>query len=288
MNELVVEKDKGILSPYFQIHLFPAWDEKRKSYKSLWNAKYPGKTEAEFWANVKPKDEVDKAGNFQQRPIKKSGLIFPATNYHERKPGDEFPKDLKLVFYTDPNCALKAKGDTTSEIILGWSSSMQKFFVPGVRCKSYWDSNELLLDFLKLKKEIEEKTKARVLVSRFDGNVTQESTWSNNILQFTRIHGFPFPRIEFVRYKVDELAAPVEAEWKADKFLFEPGFSETEEGAEFLKQTFGFKTKKAAKKDDGPDTLICAYQTLVELGYVSAIGLSTEFVSVSNRQIKRL
>jgi hypothetical protein len=284
-NHLLLEQEKGILSPEFVLHIYPAWDDKRKwNAKSLWPQKYPAKTEDELKALMKPKDDYDWSGDFQQHPIKKSGNIFPDTFYAE---WDMLPKDIKSVTFTDPNCALKAKGDTTAITALGFSPSQQKFFISRARCKSYDNSNDLLTDLLMMLKEW--KPFAHIIDNAFDGNVAQESTWENNIRNFTRVHQFPYPAITFKRYKIDDLAAPVEAEWKQNKFLFPTGFSKTEEGKRYLKQLFGFSTKKAKKKDDAPDSLISAYTFLVEKG-IAHIGANsgTEFISVSQRQIHKI
>ena len=283
MNYLVEEKEKGLLSENFEVHCFPAWDQKRKP-QSIWSIKYPAKSEAEMKDRMKPRDQYDWAGNFQCKPVKKSGEIFPDTFYKE---WDFIPKDLKSVVYTDPNCSLKFKGDTTAITVLGWSASVQKFYVSVARCKSYSNSNDLLRDYLMILKEWKEIS--RIIDSAFDGNVAQESQWENNIRNFARISGFPFPAIAFKRYKVDDLSSPVEAEWKADKFLFPPGFSKTFEGKEYLKQLFSFSTKKEKKKDDAPDSLICAYTFLVDKGIAHASSsLGVQFKSVSQRQIHKI
>jgi hypothetical protein len=283
-NFLVNEEDKGLLSENFVLHLYPAYDEKRKGRKSVWFSRYPALSEAQMKEMMKPKDEYDWLGNFQCKPIKRSGEIFPQEFYQE---WDFLPKDLKSVVYTDPNCSLKHKGDTTAITVLGWSPSVQKFFISNARCKSYASSNDLLRDYLMLLKEF--KDVARIIDSAFDGNVAQESQWENNIRNFARLSGFPFPAIAFKRYKVDDLSSPVEAEWKASKFLFPPGFSKTPEGKEYVKQLFSFSTKKDKKKDDAPDSLICAYTFLVDKGIAHASSsLGVQFKSVSQRQIHRI
>lgn len=283
MNHLVEEKEKGILSENIEVYCYPAWETNRRP-QSLWHTKYPAKSEEQMKDLMKPLDEYDWAGNFQTHPKKKSGNIFPKDNYRE---WDFIPKDLKSVTYTDPNCSLKTKGDTTAVTCLGWSPTVQKFYITTARCKSYSSSNDLLRDFLMMLKEFKEL--ARIIDSAFDGNVAQESQWDNNIRNFARLSGFPFPPIAFKKYRVDDLSSPVEAEWKADKFLFPPGFIKTKEGKEYMKQTFAFSSKKAKKKDDAPDSLICAYTFLVEKGIAHATkSLGVEFHSVSQRQIHKI
>lgn len=284
-NILQEEEDKGILSEYFIIHNYAAWDASRPpKQRSLWNAKYPASSEDELKTMMKPKDEYDWAGNFQGRPKKKSGDIFPDTHYNE---WDFLPADLKSVVYGDLNCALKAKGDTTALTALGFSPSTQNFYIPAAICKSYADSNPLLEDYLMMLKLWKES--AHIIDTAFDGNVSQESQWTNNIRNFSRLRGFPFPAVVFKKYKVDELVSPVEAEWKANKFFYPPGFSKTEEGKKYLKQVFSFRTKKAKKKDDAPDSLISAYTFLIEKGIAHMTTSSGfEHKSVSQRAIHKI
>lgn len=289
-NILLNEYEKGILSENFEMHLYPAWDDKRPGkYKSIWYSRYPAKSESELKVMMKPKDQHDWNGNYQTRPTKKSGDHFPDSFYHEwgTASGVELPADLKAVLYVDPNISLKGKGDTTAIPCFGFSAKLQKYFITAARCRSYFDSSELLKDLLTLKKQEEDRSISVIAVG-MDGNVTQESIWENNILQFTRLTGFPFPYILYKKYKVDDLVTSVEGEYKKDKFYFPPGFSQTEEGKEFLKQFFTFTTKKAKKKDDAPDSLICAYTLLLELGISFTVSSDVEWHSVSNRQIHKI
>ena len=284
-NTLLLEEEKGILSKEFVLHVYPAWDAKRPYHqRSLWPQKYPAKSEDELKQLMKPKDEYDWAGNFQQAPVKKSGKIFPREFYNE---WDKLPDDIRSVSYTDLNLSLKKKGDTTALTVFGFSPNTQNFYISAARCKSYDNSDDLLSDFLIILRD--NKERVRIIDNAFDGNVAQESVWDNNIRNYTRQHGFPFPAITFKKYRVDDLAAPIEAEWKAGKIFFPPGFSKTTEGEQYLKQTFGFISKKKKKTDDAPDSLICAYTFLVEKGiaYINK-NYGTEFISVSQRQIHKI
>lgn len=284
-NQIKKEHDAGILSDNFILHIYPAWDSSRPpKQRSLWYAKYPADSEEELKKLMKPKDDIDWSGDFQQNPQKRSGKIFPDTYYAE---WDFIPRDLKSVIYTDPNLSLKQKGDTTASTGLGWSVSTQRFYIFLGRCKSYDSSNDLLFDYLMAMKQWRQL--ANIIDTAMDGNVAQEAQWTNNINNFARIHGFPFPPIQFKKYKVDDLVSPVETEWKRNMFLFPPGFSKTEEGKAYLKQLFGFRTKKAKKKDDAPDSLISAYTFLVELGIAfTTTGSGFEYKSVTRRNIHKI
>jgi hypothetical protein len=284
-NQLVDELDKGILSDNIEVHLFAAWDGKRPpTQRSLWQSRFPAKSEEELKKLCKPKDDYDWDGNFQGRPREKSGDIFPDTYYRE---WDKLPDDIQAVIYTDPNTSEKSKGDTTAISSFGFSSSTQQFYVTGARCRSYFHSNELLTDILKLQSQ-EVNRGVDIITLGMDGNVTQESNWKNNISNYILIHKVPYPVVLFRKYTVDNLATNLESLWKENKILFPPGFAQTEEGKEFMKQFFGFRLKKAKKKDDGPDSIICAYTLLVELGIAYILTDDPLMIALSTRRVKRI
>ena len=99
-----------------------------------------------------------------------------------------------------------------------------------------------------------------------DGNVGQESTWTNNIRHWSRRNKRPFPHVEFRRYRVDLLAKNVEGAWKASRILFKEGVTLTPEGKRAIDQIVTFVGKKKGRKDDAPDALISAFELLHELG----------------------
>lgn len=281
MNQLLKEQEANILSPNIRLHSYKAWDEHRPpKQRSLWPQKYPAQSESELKNLLKPRDNNDWAGNFQQSPREVSGDIFPMEFYHE----SPIPDDLKAIVFCDPNLALKGKGDTTAVCCLGFSVSQMKFYISAARCKSYADSNELLKDLLNL--YLSEKERGvSIFTIGFDGNVNQESTWTNHIINFSRINNALFPHVEFRKYHVDDLIKSVELDWKQDKFNFPPGFRQSKEGRRFSEQLFDFAGKKAKKKDDAPDALVSAYELLHEFGAVRFFGPPGRVRSVSNRNI---
>lgn len=284
MNHLVREQVKGVLSPYFKLHIFPAWgifhplqvedpacgggdkgevinpQSEIRIPKSLWPQRYPAQSEEELKALCKPRDLYDWLGNFQGTPRAKSGDIFPDTFYAE---WSHLPPDLRGVIFTDPNCSLKEKGDTTAITALGWSPSTFKYYVIGAHCKSYDDSDKLLMDVLVLRGLLSDVLLGGYL--GFDGNVNQESTWTNNVRNFIRIHKMPLPHIEYRRYDVDLVLKNTQGEYQKGNILFPPEFRKSDEGIRYTDQLFAFKGKKANKKDDAPDSLICAYELLQNL-----------------------
>jgi hypothetical protein len=284
MNYLFTEQERGVLSEEFILHKHPAWDPSRKgTSRSIWFERFPAKSETEMKKMCAPMDDHDWDGNFQGTPTEKSGEIFPDTFYQEWR---ELPPDLRGVIFLDPNCSLKSKGDTTAVTCLAFSIMHQKYFITSARCKSYSDPNQLIKDFLILR-AAEKIREICIIAQAFDGNVAQESTWTNFLLNFSQLHNMPLPFIEFKRYKVDDLASVAENEWKASKFLFPPGFRKTEEGKRYTDQLFKFKTKKAHGKDDAPDTLISALELMQEYHINLLGGNAPAFTSVSKRSITK-
>jgi hypothetical protein len=102
----------------------------------------------------------------------------------------------------------------------------------------------------------------------FDGNVSQESTWSNNVRNYCKLKGKPVFPFVYKKYKVNELAKNAQLVYNANKIFFPPGFAKTPDGKTFLEQLFSFTGKKSSRKDDAPDWLICSNELIVERGFV--------------------
>jgi len=281
MHQLFKEEEAGILSPNIIMHKYKAWDETRPpKQRSLWPQKYPAASESGLKEQLKPRDANDWAGNFQQEPREASGDIFPMANYRE----EDITNDIRAVIYCDPNLALKSKGDTTAIACLGFSVTRMRYYITAARCRSYSNSNELLMDLLNMYNE-QKRRGVRIFTLGFDGNVNQESTWTNNLYNFCALHKTLFPHVEFKRYHVDDLVKSPELDWKSDKFCFPVGFRQTQEGKRFTDQVFDFAGKKAKKKDDAPDCLVSAYELLHEFGAVALLRQYQRVQSISNRNI---
>jgi len=288
LNHLRLEQEKGILSEYFKLYIYPAWDSSRPGLaKSVWYSRYPARTEQEMKAFLKPKDKYDWAGNFQQKPIRRGADIFPEEFYQE---WDEMPKDLKSVIYTDPNLSKKGKGDTTAAGAMGYSFSKQAFYIPALFCKSYSDSNELLSDIFNLRASLTKQGK-QIYCIGMDGSVSQESHWSMHVRNYAKNSGFPVPYIDYKNYKVDALIKNAESIYKNRQIFFPPGFIKTETGAAFMDQFCSFKGKKAGKVDDAPDWFICAIEMLFEMSLVmygqGAYYSGKEIISHSSRDLNK-
>lgn len=184
----------------------------------------------------------------------KFGHIFPPSHYGEY---DVLPDDARGVLYTDPNLAKKAKGDTASVTVLAFSPSAGKYFVLDALCESFSDSSLLLNAVLAMKTD-------RVTALAFDGNVSQESVWTDAVRNWCRLHEIPFPPIEYKRYRVDDLAKNANVAWSEKRILFPRGFRDTVPGKRYLSQLFAFEGKKAGNLDDAPDSLVCAFEFLHE------------------------
>lgn len=285
-NELLEEQEKGIGSKSIVVHVFPAWDSNRPyKQRALWPQRFPAKSEEELMEMVVIEDRYDWLGNYQQRPEEKSGEIFPKSFYSEWA---TLPNDVQAVIWVDPNCSEKKKGDTTGMPCLGFSPTTKKFYITNMRCKSYFLSNDLLTDLLRLQQN-EVSKGISIITIGMDGNVSQESIWKNNIHNFVTINRFPFPFVNFRKYNVDLLVTNLESIYKCGDLLFPPNFASSEEGKAALKQFNGFRMKKANKKDDFPDAVICAYTLLIELGVSFILDSNiNQMVSVNNYKVKRL
>lgn len=255
MNRLLTKQEEGTLPDDWAVHVAPAWTDDRGP---LWPERFPAESKAELRRLLDPYDDEEWAGDFQQQPQPPSGRFFKRTGYRTFSglPGPQ----ARGVLYCDPNLSKKGKGDTTAIVALFYDASADQYLVPYARCQSYSDSNALLDDVLEAKRRFGH----RLAALGFDGHVTQESTWTNNVRHWCRTKGLPFPTIQWCRYDVGALAKNTQMAWKEGRIAFPAGFSETEEGKRFLAQTYAFTGRKRSSgaKDDAPDALICAFELL--------------------------
>jgi len=175
----------------------------------------------------------------------------------------ELPSDAKGVIYCDPNLSKKQKGDTTAIVKLLYSALSQCYYVEDVVCKSFDDANELLKSLFALY-----HNDPKIFSICFDGNVNQESQWTQHIRNFSQIYNTPVPVVDYKKYSVDDLSKNAAILWNEGRIKFRAGISETVDGSEFLTQLYSFTSKKNNKtRDDAPDALICAIQSLFDRGY---------------------
>jgi len=250
--------DDGLLASHWIVHVARAWERGR----SLWPARYPARSEDEMRVMVRAADEVDYQNNYNQNPTIPEGGTFDAKHVQWY---NALPRDARGVAYVDPNLALKAKGDTTAIVVLMYSSSTDTFYVR-LRCRSYADAGDLLSDALDM------CDPQRVRGLAMDGNVNQESHWTNHIRSWARLHQRPYPTVAFKRYRTDELATNCQTVWNEGRICFDESLRGSEEMTTALRQIVQFTSKKARRKDDAPDSLICAYQFITERGLVRAAG----------------
>lgn len=261
-NRLKIALEKGELSGLINIYPFPAWSNEMTANTpylgSVWQAKYPAKSESEMKEMVNPQNDVEWS-EAQCDPVLKSGELFPRVYVKTYKTAS-LPTDAYGPAYCDPNMSLKGKGDTTAMAALLYSRSTDIYYVHKPKCMSYSNPNDLLLDFLKMF----DPTKIRIMA--MDGHVNQESTWTANIRNFVMLKGIPLPPIRFCRYNVDMISGHLSALYKEGKIRFPEEYLETEEGKEFMNQFHSFISKKENGLDDAPDVLICLYALGLELG----------------------
>lgn len=255
-NRLKLEQEQGILPKHIKVYIFPAWNEKEKSVrkKALWFERFPAKSEAELRSMLRVADVSEWQGDFQQNPIPPDGLLFKRRDNltFEAK---NLPRDARGVVYCDPNLSKKGKGDTTCIVQLLYSPTEDKYFIPKLFCRSFSDSNLLLSSILSLRDE-------RIRCLGMDGHVAQESSWTNNIRNYSKIYGIPYPPVEYCRFNVDELSKNAQLVWEESKIVIASDALASRDGQNFLTQLYAFSGKKANRKDDAPDALVCGLELL--------------------------
>lgn len=250
---LRMQYEQNLLPKNFNVYVYKAW----AGNKPLWFERYKAKTESELKAVIQPLSESDWQANFQQNPIPPEGDFFKRdlfSNYVA------LPPDARGIVYCDPNLSKKSMGNTTAIVPLLYSPANDLYYVPEVVCKSFSDSNALIDSLLQLKNSYK-----NIQGIAFDGNVTQESTWSQHIRNYCQLKGFPIPLIEYKRYRVNDLAKNLQLAYAEGKIKFAPDFFKTVDGERFLSQFYAFAgTKKDGASDDAPDALICAFEFIHE------------------------
>ena len=195
-----------------------------------------------------------------------SGLMFKR-NFHQTY--NQLPERKIGVIYCDPNLSLKGKGDTTAIVKMYYSPLDGYFYIEDVVCRSFKNSNDLLDNVLKLY-----GGDCRFIA--FDGNFAQESSWTNNVQNYSIQKGLPFPLIEYKRYRVDDTAKTTQYLWNDRQIFFNPNLENTDDGKRFMSQVYQFNGKKNTAKgqhDDAPDALICAINYMYDLNIVASKGV---------------
>ncbi len=266
-NKLKKMADNNLLYPNWHYYEFPAWSDKQKNVAgvrikkgSLWYEKYPAGSVDELKYLLGVADESNWLGEYQQSPAPPEGEFFKRDYFQTYKPGD-LPADARGIVFCDPNLAKKGKGDTTAIVALLYSSKTDLYYVADAVCKSFDNSNELLDAVMNIR-----FGGLNLSAVAFDGNVTQESTWSNNIKNWSRINSVPYSSVEYKRYRVDDLAKNCQMAYSQKRILFNSAFSDSPEGERFKRQLFSFTSKKSNKTDDAPDALISAFEFITERG----------------------
>ena len=254
VNVLLVRQDNKVQNPFVEVHLFPIWN----NGKPLWFTKYPARTIEELKILTKSTSDAQWAEDMG-RPIDDDGNIFDRDFYGEY---DSIPNDVIGVIYTDQNLAKKGKGDTTAITPLYHSRHNDCFYVVDPYCRNTTQA-------LTLFNAILDRYNVNIVEIGMDGNVSQESYWTDLLIanEDKNQELFWLKRyMVFKNYKVDNIATNAQILWEQRKILFPKGFKETTDGKEYLSQLFSFRGKKAGKKDDAPDSLICAIQMIYERG----------------------
>lgn len=284
-NHLLREHEAGTLDASWRVFAFQAWGLNGQATAGpLWPERFPAKNEAALRAMLKPMDEETWAGSYQQQPRKPKGFYFESSRYEEY---DSVPSDAVALTWCDPNLAEKSKGDTTAMCALLYSRATGKKYIFRPRCRSFRDSNDLLDAYFDIVSDLY-AVRIPVVAMGFDGNVSQESHWLNHLRNYAYRRSMPFPRVEFRRYRVNDIAKNTQADFNAGGYLFPAGFARTDEGKRFVDQLWAFTGRKASRKDDAPDALICITEFLYEKGFSERPPVDTRYFSVRKRRISPL
>jgi hypothetical protein len=279
-NRLVREKLLGMLDRKFHVQVFPAWgpyyDKKGNFYASkigtvdgpLWKSRYPVESKEELRDAMSASDDADWAGQ-QQEPKKPSGNFFKSAKLALY---DGLPGNLVGITYIDPNLSMKEKGDRTCSGALLYSFDTNLFYAAGLRYRSYSDSDDLLADARDLAKWLLVND-VDLIASGMDGNVNQESTWTNNLLHYCKSHGFMLPPVHFKKYNVEWISKNAQLLWVNDKIRMPKTWLDQDEEKSFYDDLWAFTGRKLpGASDDGPDWLCCAVQLLTEFGIGTSDG----------------
>lgn len=252
VHQLRIQKENNLLPKDWEVFSYKAFNK-----IPLWHQKFGKISEAQLKDILKPLSESDWQANFQNNPVPPDGDFFKRDLYSNYF---QLPVDARGIIYCDPNLSKKSLGNTTAVVPLFYSPSTDSYYIPEVVCKSFSDSNALIDSVFNLKSSYK-----NIQGIAFDGNVTQESTWTQHVKNYCRLNSFPFPHIEYKRYRVNDLAKNLQLAYADSRIKFAPDFSKTIDGERFLAQFFSFSgTKKDGGSDDAPDALICAFEFIHE------------------------
>lgn len=273
-NQYKTEYEAGELDAKLQVHTFPAWGKYRQKngrysllrgtrHGPLWPERFPAKSEAELRLMMGTSSDEDWLGGQQQQPIKPQGDFFRRSHWLTY---DKMPGDLVGITYVDPNLAKKSKGDRTCSAGLIYSYETQLAYVYRPRYRSYADSNDLLDDLVDLWRHMISDG-VRLIGAAMDGNVSQESHWSNHVANFAELRQMLMPPIDYTHFTVDQIAKLAQSYWAQDKILMPEQFPVREEQQHFQQDLHAFTgRKRPGVKDDAPDWLVCAVQYMTECG----------------------
>ncbi len=253
LNQYLKMQDEDKLEKNKCVHLYPAWDEVSGA---LWPQRYPANSEEELQA-LHDVDDESWSGDYQQRPERAGGTIFPIEHWHEY---DKLPDDVVGIGYCDPNLAMKTDvSDYTAIGAFGYSPSENLYYAWNIRCKPMDNIEELLDEFFKI------NDSQRIALLAFDGWVDQEAVFTNFIALWCKKNKKPFPYIEYQRIKVDMQMKVVQMVYLEGRIRFPSSYKYEKEGRDFKKQITKFKGKKRksrGQKVDAADWLVCAYTVL--------------------------
>lgn len=262
VGKLINKMNAGEIEPWKVINL-PAIAEDndilgREKGEALWPEQYDLQALHEIKAML---------GNYwfsalyQGNPIPSEGLLFSKNNMNTYT---SLPEEVKGVIYCDPNLSLKGKGDTTAIFKTYYNYEDGCYYIEDIICRSFSDPSDLINNIYAM---IDDK----IFYIGQDGNVGQESIWTNFMKDYARERDIvPIP-IHYLRYNTDLIAKNTQLLWSMNKIKINERLLNTRDGREALDQIYSFAGKANSRsKDDAPDAMICSIQFINEKFGVSS------------------
>jgi hypothetical protein len=249
VNRLLIDADTNTLPKGWHVHHYAAWQRG----KPLWPQLYQATSEDDLRSHFDVLNDADWMANFQGRPQPPPGIVFKRDYMRFIS---AMPRDARGVVYTDPNLALRSKGDTTGIAALLYSPRQDIYILSG-SARSYAVADDLLTDVLSW-------VGPSITMVGMDGHVSQESHWTSHIRAWCRVHQRNYPVVHFRRYDVDRCATNLMTAWQQGRVYIDEAMQSNEAGRRAIQQLLAFAGKRQAKKDDFPDAAICAMQLMGE------------------------
>ena len=275
-NQMLTDFEKGDLLPVWHVRKWQAWGvqpfDKRKHKKPapLWPERFPATSEEELKRMLGVASVAVWKGSFQGEPVKDEGHFFEREYeaFWDNLPVeiDGKKQELFAVVYVDPNLSKYGMGDRTCMGALIWEPSTNLIYEFVFHYQSYSNPNVLLTDMARGIKQLK-ALGIQLMAVGFDGNVTQESTWSAFVANYMTMEQVLLPPIRYCKYNVENIAKNAALVWTENRVRRQTHWPSTEEADRFERDFYAFEgKKKSGGKDDAPDWFCCGMQLLHDCG----------------------